>query len=188
MSSRAQGKEGWGCGRRKGSRADLATNPHCLWKAHKVLISCSRDASQRTENHPWTWPSFVSWSYLSMPRSPLYSHFLFTDTQLAPGFTLCSTCETYWPFSPHVFLPSGYVFLLGFFTDRTWCLCLLKRFLELAVQIPPLSPPPVHRCDSNNTAGRPESPFHSAYYPPFSVLSLVAFAWAIMGDPHVQAF
>lgn len=54
MSRRAQGETGWGCGRRKGSRADPATNPHCLWRIHKVLIAslCFTFAADIQGMHP----------------------------------------------------------------------------------------------------------------------------------------
>lgn len=183
-----QGREGWGEGwqRRRGRRAGSSTSHDPFWpRRHKSPLplersqgfhlkpllplssGCSEGCVQKTESHPRAWPSFVPWGHSSSPGvllpPPFYGH--------AP----CSPIH-------FVFYLSGRLALLASCFSSTWVSLPPKATATVRYALPFL------HCDSDNTRGRLKFGFHFAYYHWVPVLSLVAFAWAIMGGPHQHAF
>lgn len=185
MSNKAQGRKGWGWGRRQGSRADPPRVPTSL----RGLTGLQPQAA--TSPSWWVFKGCVpeGWKPSSdlafiCPSGPFFHAQGFSVLPLpfhehasCSWFTLCSTCQICWLFSPRVFLPSGYRLLLGFLY-RQDLMPMPPRETAGAGCADTLRPSP--HCDSNNPVGRLESLFHvpATIYSQFSHLqSLLEQPW-----------
>lgn len=148
---------------------------HCPWRAHRASVSslhpCGGCPRLRPRGLSSGLGSICPLGHSSAPGvlcAPLPFHRHASYSRLTLFSIVRPAGFSHLTFSSHLGIFSFWVFS----TDRICCPCLLRRLLELAVEM--LSSLP--HCDSNSTTGRLESPFHSAYHHLFPVLSLGASA------------